>query len=150
MNCAERIAKQWDSRKEDLTVLYGDSSAEDRLKWAIDNGYADAGDPEDVVSSTLCDASFEYGLCREFETRNPLNCYWRYLLSTGGPHEEIRIYLREDDRGMIEMVGASFILKDWGDVAEIDISKESVTLTLYYDLITTVGPWDHIRFHSTP
>ena len=48
------------------------------------------------------------------------------------------------------MVGASFILKDWGDVAEIDISKESVTLNLYYDLITTVGPWDHIRFHSTP
>ena len=36
MNCAERIAKQWDSRKEDLTVLYGDSSAEDRLKfWKI-------------------------------------------------------------------------------------------------------------------
>lgn len=68
-----------------------------------------------------CERFWEYGLSFEWkEGDEGRPGFHAYILSTGGPHEEVRFY--GDASGRIYRV--TFALLDWFDGAEVDITHE--------------------------
>ena len=70
--CSERVESHYKSRLEDIKMLY-----------SVANG--NIPETEEVSSNSF----WEYNLCLDFDCN--LGCF-RYLISTGGPSEEIRFY----------------------------------------------------------
>lgn len=106
-SCSERVHEAWESRREDFELFM-------RFQGKTE---------EDIEENELSlfeeyndDAFAEYGL--EFvyvpagTFKDQDKGYYSYLLSTGGPHEEIRFYSPHKIR---------FYLIDWGDSAYINI-----------------------------
>ncbi len=128
MDCQDTIRNKWESRQEDLDALFAGKATKD---WLEDNGHGTTGD------DLFC-AQNEYGL--HFEYKDPRGStagYWCYLLSTGGPQEEIRFFASPNYNGQLQLTSATFVLYDWGDTAELELD------TLGYRL-TAERVWDHV------
>ena len=128
-----RIDKMWKSRREDIAALYYVSSEEERIDWAKENGYIqdETNDLDDVIDELRGDYALDLDYV-EPEGREP--GYWRYLLSTGGPQEEIRFYSSPMLDGSLRLIAASFHLLDWSTSESIDITEDEATNAL----------WDHL------
>lgn len=107
--CAGRVAAAMELRLEDIRFFV-------RVGFAAD--YDDMSAADRMRAETDCGAFNEYGLSFEYtgpgeespsEVDSPYGFY-RFVLSTGGPHEEFRF----SPEGRI-----SFCLVDWFDFAEI-------------------------------
>ena len=123
------IESAWKNRLEDLAVLYGPSDEDTQRRWLASNGY-DSGDLQEEIDTKRD----EYGMLWQYiepDGRKP--GYFRYLLSTGGPHEEVRFYASPMIGGQMHMTTASFILKDWYALlsAELDITDNDTTRAIW-------------------
>ena len=122
--CAERVDEQWKRRRSELEVMFreynGDAlNAEQRAALA-DLGH-DEADPDDPLL-------LEYGLCLDYvEGDQTKSGYIRFILSTGGPADEIRFYLGWNGG----LVYAEYWCLDWFDGASIDVAHDSVIQDLY-------------------
>ena len=128
-----RIDKMWKSRREDIAALYYVSSEEERIDWAKENGYIqdETNDLDDVIDEMRSDYALDLDYV-EPEGREP--GYWRYLLSTGGPQEEIRFYSSPMLDGSLRLIAASFHLIDWNSLYTLDITEDEAANAL----------WDHL------
>ena len=119
-SCAALIGDSVDSRMTDLKVLYrfGDCDLE-----TIQEDEGIRLDDDESRSEAIQDAQSEYGLHFDFQQpENGENGYWCFLLSTGGPHEEIRFYGMENG----ELHSADFVRMDWGDSAKRSLSGDAL------------------------
>ena len=68
-------------------------------------------DPEDPdeISESASDALDQYGLCLDGHAPDDSPSYFAWVLSTGGPHEEIRFYVNAKKH----TYAISFVYKDW-------------------------------------
>ena len=128
-----RIDKMWKSRREDIAALYYVSSEEERIDWAKENGYIqdETNDLDDVIDELRGDYALDLDYV-EPEGREP--GYWRYLLSTGGPQEEIRFFSSPMLDGSLHLIAASFHLIDWNSLYTLDITEDAAVNAL----------WDHL------
>lgn len=129
----KRIDSAWENRLEDLAVLYGPTDEDTQRRWLASNGW-NHGDLQEELDTCQAD----YGLSLDYiepDGREP--GYFRYLLSTGGPHEEVRFYASPMKSGRMHMTTASFVLKDWGDFAEIDIG-DNVTTRVIWEVLSEI------------
>ena len=128
-----RIDKMWKSRREDIAALYYVSSEEERIDWAKENGYIqdETNDVDDVIDEIRSDYALDLDYV-EPEGREP--GYWRYLLSTGGPQEEIRFFSSPMLDGSLRLTSASFHLLDWNSLYTLDITEDEAANAL----------WDHL------
>ena len=70
----------------------------------------------------------EYGLCLDYvEGDQTKPGYIRFVLSTGGPADEIRFYLGFNGG----LVYADYWFLDWGDGASIDVSRDPIVQELH-------------------
>ena len=156
--CAERVAKQAESRIEDIRlclcptendiVLIDDGSLDTVLKlndreyrysgefaaeFRDDSGALDLDALlADVWGEILDDSSdrwYEYGLSFEYvsDDDRPHEPFFRYLISTGGPGEEIRFFA--DARG--NLYRAEFWFLDWFDGASVDVTKDDTVQDMW-------------------
>ena len=128
-----RIDKMWKSRREDIAALYYVSCEAERIDWAKENGYIqdETNDLDDVIVELRGDYALDLDYV-EPEGREP--GYWRYLLSTGGPQEEIRFFFSPMLDGSLRLTSASFHLIDWNSLYTLDITEDEATNAL----------WDHL------
>ena len=129
----KRIESAWKNRLEDLAVLYGPTDEDTQRRWLSSNGYDTKYVLHGDLQEELDTCQADYGLSFDYiepDGREP--GYFRYLLSTGGPHEEIRFYASPMIGEQMHMTTAFFVLKDWGDFAKLDIT----------DNVTTRAIWD--------
>ena len=129
----ERIDKMWKNRREDIAALYYVSCEAERIDWAKENGYIqdETNDLDDVIVELRGD----YALDLDYvEPEGREAGYWRYLLSTGGPQEEIRFYSSPMLDGSLRLTSASFHLIDWNSLYTLDITEDEATNAL----------WDHL------
>ena len=125
----KRIESAWKNRLEDLAVRYGPSDEDTQRRWLASNGW-NTGDLQEEIDT--CQS--EYGLSFDYiepDGREP--GYFRYLLSTGGPHEEVRFYASPMIGGQMHMTTAAFVLKDWYSLlpAELDITDYETTRDIW-------------------
>jgi hypothetical protein len=68
-------------------------------------------DPEDPdeISESASDALDQYGLCLDGHAPDDSPSYFAWVLSTGGPHEELRFYVNAKKH----TYAISFVYKDW-------------------------------------
>ena len=128
-----RIDKMWKNRREDIAALYYVSCEAERIDWAKENGYIqdETNDLDDVIVELRGD----YALDLDYvEPEGREAGYWRYLLSTGGPQEEIRFYSSPMLDGSLRLTSASFHLIDWNSLYTLDITEDEATNAL----------WDHL------
>ena len=138
-----RIDEQWERRREDIAVLYnierfdgwiteryllatGEPQEEiryQRIKWARENGFIP--DETNAVDDFIAKARSSYCLGLDYiappDVREP--GYERYLLATGEPQEEIRLY-----PSACQSIAASFHFDD----ESIDISDDDAVNALWY------------------
>ena len=128
-----RIDKMWKNRREDIAALYYVSCEAERIDWAKENGYIqdETNDLDDVIVELRGDYALDLDYV-EPEGREP--GYWRYLLSTGGPQEEIRFFFSPMLDGSLRLTSASFHLIDWNSLYTLDITEDEATNAL----------WDHL------
>ena len=128
-----RIDKMWKSRREDIAARYYVSCEAERIDWAKENGYIqdETNDLDDVIDEIRSDYALDLDYV-EPVGREP--GYWRYLLSTGGPQEEIRFFSSPMLAGSLRLIAASFHLIDWSTSDSIDITEDEATNAL----------WDHL------
>jgi hypothetical protein len=72
----------------------------------------DPEDPEescDEIREAASDALDQYGLCLDGHAPDDSPSYFAWVLSTGGPHEEIRFYVNAKKH----TYAISFVYKDW-------------------------------------
>lgn len=148
VTCEQRIDAALDSRMRDLRVLYAPTQdmvrladdgtldtvltiGDEEFRFSDTSAYRDDDgaldldavleDEWDYMLETLWERQSEYGLSfdyHESDTDEP--GYFSYLLSWGGPSEEIRFYV--DYAG--HMHRAAFVFKDWFDSAERTLHDE--------------------------
>lgn len=70
-------------------------------------------DVQEALQEAVQESFSYYGL--DLSWSQDLGC-WVYLLSTGGPHEEIRIYGNGAGRRIV------FTFKDWGTCESVDVT----------------------------
>lgn len=107
-SCKDRVWQHCDRRLADIDTLintydndpeaYDDELGTNLDEYPLEFAFEPADDPDD--------------------TRLP---HFRYLLSTGGPHEEIRFFTTYGER----LLYAEFWLFDWGDGAKVTIQGSS-------------------------
>jgi len=140
--CAERVESHKESRLADLKVLYRphDCDADELVAFCEDEGI---DVPEDDDESLILDATEDeiyerqgsYGLCFGYTEDEETGLrYFRYCLSTGGPHEEIRFFV--DYSG--SLYKAEFWLLDWYDGACRTITGDD-TAQATWDFFVEIG-----------
>ena len=76
----------------------------------------------------------EYGLCFDYVAPYTFDrqeeAYYRYLLSYGGPSEEIRFYVSQPSEST-ECYRIEFWYLNWFDGASVDITKHDTARTLW-------------------
>lgn len=103
LTCKQRWAKAKNSRMDDLRKLWR----------AQCDGVEDLEDLEDLGNL------YEYGLSFTYNAPDDAEeGYWIYLLSTGGPHEEVRFYASTPRSQPYKI---TFVLQDWFDGYEREV-----------------------------
>jgi hypothetical protein len=110
-SCSERIQGAWAGTRETLyAMLCGDH--EEWETYAEENGHG---------TQEQSEAFSEYGLSFEYiEPENGENGYFCYLMSWGGPSDELRFYV--DVGGTAYKI--EYWFKDWFDGASIDVTGD--------------------------
>ena len=122
--CAERVDEQWKRRREALDVMlreYNGDTLDAKQRAALANlGHDEADQDEPLL--------LEFGLCLDYvEGSQTESGYFRYVLSTGGPADEIRFFVGWNGG----IVYAEYWFLDWFDGAHIDVAHDSVVQELY-------------------
>lgn len=123
----DRIDAQARSRMHDISLILAADMA----------GVGDPGD-DDQIAERLADWSneaveelrqlsplHEYGLALTYEAdeeNDGQNAHFCWLLSTGGPHEEIRFFVNEAFR----LQRAEFVFKGWSDAACVELAGDHI------------------------
>jgi hypothetical protein len=142
--CSERIQDNFNSRRNDIRLMLGDISLDDIEVYETEKtievldidlsievndmeDYIDSegetdfealwADYEDEIREQAYERFCEFGLAWSWE-----GDHYCYLLSTGGPHDEIRFYPER----------VVYVFQDWFDGAEMDVTSDSVMETLRY------------------
>ena len=158
--CADRIEESWQGRRDDLAILYrvdGEYTPARALEYLDGLGYnvEDMTPDPDRISEAIDDAQGEYGLCFEaVETKAAESDgvvdveaiewevdFYRFQISTGGPAEEVRFWLKDPLPTEGEwMDRAEFAFLDWGDIATRDITNDPVALAVFNFWCDTYPP----------
>ncbi len=122
--CAERVDEQWEGRREELKVMFreynGDALNDEQRAELAKLGHDEADQDDPLL--------LEYGLCLDHvEGDESTPGYVRFVLSTGGPADEIRFYLGWNGG----LVYADYWFLDWFDGASINVTHEPVIQELY-------------------
>jgi hypothetical protein len=121
--CAERIAEQWKRTSATLAALYTphDMDPGDLRRELEDIGATMTGDEDHDDLNDIAQAmQDEYGLDFCFTPgEDGERGYWCYLLSTGGPHDDVRFWADYDGA----MHYAEYHFMDWYDGAQIEVTK---------------------------
>lgn len=108
-DCKSRVRESFKSRFNDIMELWD----------AYMNGDADL-ENENI---------FEYGL--SFDYNDELGCFI-YLISTGGPHEEFRVFTSP----CLKVQRVEFWLKDWFDGAKVNLTgKKLEKFTEFFNIM---------------
>ena len=122
--CAERVEEHWQGRREELKVMFrecnGDALNDEQRAALAKLGHDEADQYEPLL--------YEYGLCFDrVDGDESTPGYFRYVLSTGGPGDEIRFYVGWGGGLLI----AEYWFLDWFDGASINVTHEPVIQALY-------------------
>ena len=122
--CAERVEEHWQGRREELKVMFrecnGDALNDEQRAALAKLGHDEADQYEPLL--------YEYGLCFDrVDGDASTPGYFRYVLSTGGPGDEIRFYVGWGGGLLI----AEYWFRDWFDGASINVTHEPVIQALY-------------------
>lgn len=133
--CRERVGKQMHRRMDDIRLLVAadmagvdDFDDDEQIAERLGDW-----DHKDVVELRQLSPLHEYGLALTYEAdemNDGQNAHFCWLLSTGGPHEEIRFFVNNAFR----LQRVEFVLKDWFDVASIEIDNEKGNFDTTQDL----------------
>lgn len=138
LTCAERVAGHWQSRRDDLYILYCtmDPRLRDDMdvdKFLTDQGCDTAEMSDDDKAKALDEQRSIYAL--DFSYVEPGTFqdqhegYFRYQISWGGPSDEIRFYVNLD--GTCHR--AEYWFLDWFDGASINVTNDEVARALFED-----------------
>jgi len=83
----------------------------------------------------------EYGLHLHAQEAENGETYLCWLLSTGGPHEEIRFYFGASK----ECYRVEFVLMDWYDISTLEIKEGLDTLHAIFDEWAECGACENIQ-----
>ena len=111
--CAERVAGQWESRKEDFRAILDAECA------GLEPG--DEGWPEQYGPFNEYGLWFDYVAPDTFDDQP--EAFFRYGLSTGGPGDELRFY---HDAGATYCYRIEYWFLDWFDGAMLDVTHDEV------------------------
>ena len=115
LSCADILPYAMDSRLNEIQEL-----------WDV---YIGRKRPNDDITE---DSFHEYGLSFEYvdedEDEDGDDNYFSYLISTGGPSEEIRFYCYKNHFGQWVFSEAEFVYMDWFDSASEMITGNHLTL----------------------
>tara|TARA_Y100001937_G_C6923850_1_gene242959 strand:+ start:148 stop:537 length:390 start_codon:yes stop_codon:yes gene_type:complete len=106
-SCADLVRSEWLIREEELEK-YESKGWDNFHEYGLDFSY--------VEPNTFKE-----------QTRG----YWRFQLSWGGPSDEIRFYVREQDNGPTELEKAEYWYMDWFDGASEDVTQSLVINSLW-------------------
>jgi len=106
-SCADLVRSEWLIREEELEK-YENNGWDDFHEYGLDFSY--------VEPNTF-----------EGQTRG----YWRFQLSWGGPSDEIRFYVKEQDNGPTELEKAEYWYMNWFDGASEDVTQSLVINSLW-------------------
>ena len=154
--CSDKVKAQMESRLEDIRLMIAPKHSDVRLcdDGTLDTVLTVDGDHEirfnsdeigdfrdeetgaldlaelleneggvwDTIQEEMEERYHEFGLCLDYQTPNEGGGYLCFLISTGGPHEEIRFYLD----ALLHCYRITFVLKDWGDHAEVEIKGDEL------------------------
>ena len=112
LSCADIVPYAMESRLNEIQEMW--------------NVYCGWEKPTDEITE---DSFHEYGLSFEYvDEGDDDNNYFRYLISTGGPSEEIRFYCYKNHFGLWVFSEAEFVYMDWFDSASEMITGNHLTL----------------------
>ena len=112
LSCADIVPYAMENRLNEIQEL-----------WDVYCGWEK---PTDEITE---DSFHEYGLSFEYvDEGDDDNNYFRYLISTGGPSEEIRFYCYKNHFGLWVFSEAEFVYMDWFDSASEMITGNHLTL----------------------
>ena len=106
-SCAELVQRRWEERRDELEKYEANG-------WERFHEYG---------------LSFDYVEPNTFEGQT--RGYWRFQLSWGGPSDEIRFYVKEQDNGPTELEKAEYWYMDWFDGASEDVTQSPVINSLW-------------------
>ena len=116
-SCSERIAGKMTAREELLEGLYRvadmSAGAED-VRGVLELSESDELPTDCDASEQAYDRLWELPLSVERET------VVRIVISTGGPHDEIRAFVRDG-----AMYRAEYVFQDWFDSATLPVPEDS-------------------------
>lgn len=114
-SCADRVAHEWSSVKEDLTAYMLGSAPNDNLgpfdEYALGFDYVPKGTWEDQ----------KHG-------------YWRYQMSYGGPSDEVRFFVDYESFSFLAPRTEYWFL-DWYDGANLNVTDEACVRWLWDRLL---------------
>jgi len=112
LSCADIVPYAMENRLNEIQEL-----------WDVYCGWEK---PTDEITE---DSFHEYGLSFEYvDEGDDDNNYFRYLISTDGPSEEIRFYCYKNHFGLWVFSEAEFVYMDWFDSASEMITGNHLTL----------------------
>jgi len=124
--CIDVVCKHWESRREDLDLLFRLYHGEEVGENENSEGYDE-------------DSLFEYGLSFDYVAPGTFadqdEGYWRYQISWGGPSEEIRFYSSSPTSNPYKV---EFWFLDWGDGAKKHIKGDEVA-TMLWEFFSETG-----------
>jgi hypothetical protein len=131
--------KQRDSRMSDLAYLYRpyDFERTELIDFLRDDQGRNIDDEatDDEISDAIYSCQSECGLCfdKHYDEESGY-VYYAFVLSTGGPHEEVRFYV--DSEG--DLRSSSFVSKPWFDLIEISMNGND-TMQAIFDSFDDCG-----------
>jgi len=112
LSCADIVPYAMENRLNEIQELW--------------NVYCGWEKPTDEITE---DSFHEYGLSFEYvDEGDDDNNYFRYLISTDGPSEEIRFYCYKNHFGLWVFSEAEFVYMDWFDSASEMITGNHLTI----------------------
>ena len=116
---------------------------EDRLNEMLEmwNVFCGWKKPTDEITE---ESFHEYGLSFEYVDEGDYdNNYFCYLISTGGPSEEIRFYCHKNHHGQWVFSEAEFVYMDWFDSAsEMITGKHLLFMKELFEYLNECGSLD--------
>ena len=134
LTCAERVTSHWQSRHDDLFILYlGRNDNPDVDKFLADRGHNPTEMSDDDKVAALDEERSTYALAFDYVEPETFpdqpEGYFRYQISWGGPSDEIRFYVNLDG----SCHRAEYWFLDWFDGDLIDVTGDLVAQAVFED-----------------
>ena len=161
-SCAERVRAEFESRMEDLRLLWAGYYGDDCPKC---DGTGDAGgevngppeackfcDGTGKLSEDIPDLGnlYEYGLGFDYVAPDTFHDqpegYFRYQLSWGGPSDEFRIYAQHLDSWKFSVYKIEYWFLDWFDGAHVTLASHDYMFLkeLFNSFFVDSGSAEHV------